>query len=313
MQLGLEEENLRYKKNNNDNEIIFKYHKNSSEIGNTNKNNNIFSQRKISIGQKRKLSKTESRDKIFFIQKDMSHKPSLDLSIANSNKNENIENNIINNINNNINLNDNEANQENKCFESNKKYNILNTNTTGIINNNPNINFDNYENKNNINGCIINNYINVTNNYLNNKYICNVCNNDINNSNNYNYNYNYNNYQEYFNNNYDKNDSINNDRNCNFIGFSQCPDKNICNYSEKQFLFGNQFKKAFFNTFNFNNNKINNYNENENLNNGTNPFDINFNNFNNENYNNNENEHQLTIREDEFIKLNNNNEDNIDL
>ena len=311
LQLGLEEENLRYKKDKNENDIIFKYHKSSTDIGNRNKNNNIFNQRKTSIGQKRKLSKVDSRDKIFFIQKDMSHKPSVDLSIQNNDKSENNENNFQNNIGVKINLIENEANQENKGFEFNNKINITNTNTTGIISNNPNINFDNYENKNNMNGCIINNFINVTNNYMNNKYICNVCNNDLNNNNN-----NYSNYQDYFNYNYnyDKNDSINNDRNYNFFGFYQCPDKNICNYPEKPFLFGNQFKKEFYNTFN--NNKINNYNDNENLNNGANPFDINFNNFNNinnENENNNENEHQLTIREDEFIKLNNNNEDNIDL
>ena len=309
LQIELEEENLKYKKDNNENEIIFKYHKNSSDIGNTSKNINLFSQRKISIGQKRKLSKVDSRDKIFVIQKDISHKPSLDLSVQNNTKSENAENNVQNNINNNINLNENETNQENKGFEFNKKNNILNANTTGIINNNP-INFDNYENKNNINGCgcIINNYINVTNNYMN---ICNVCNNDINNNN---FNYNYNNYQDYYNYNYDKNDSINNERNCNFFGFSQCPDKNICNYSEKPFLYGNQFKKDLCNPYNnLYNNKINIFNENENLNNGSNPFDINFNNFNNDNYNNNENEQQLTIRDDEFIKLNNNNEDNIDI
>ena len=121
LQLELEEENLKYKKDNNENEIIFKYHKNSSDIGNTSKNINLFSQRKISIGQKRKLSKVDSRDKIFVIQKDMSHKPSLDLSVQNNTKSENAENNVQNNINNNINLNENETNQENKGFEFNKK------------------------------------------------------------------------------------------------------------------------------------------------------------------------------------------------
>ena len=304
LQPGLEEDNLKYK---NENDTIFKYHKMSCEIGNT--NNNIFTKRKISLGQKRKLSRTDSRDKIFIIQKDISHKPSLDLSIQNNNKNENNENKNQININNNSNLNENEIYLENKGFELNKKNIISNTNSTGIINNNTNLNFDNYENKNNVNGFIINNYINVTNNYMN---ICNVCNNDINNNSN-NYNYNYNNLQDFYNYNYDKNDSINNERNFNFYGFPQCPDKNICNYSEKPFSFGNQFKKDYCNTYNFFNNKINVYNENENLNNASNPFDINFNNFNNENYNNNENEQQLTIRDDEFIKINNNNEDNIDL
>ena len=311
-ELQLDEENLNYQKDANENDIIFKFHKKSSDIRNTNENNNLFVQRKISIGKKRKLSKQDSRDKIFLIQKDISHKPSLDLSIQNNNKKEKIGNIIQNNLNNNININDKEINAENKCFENNKKNICSNANITGSINNNNQlINIDNNENKNNINGYIINNYINVTNNYMNNKYICNACNSDINN----NFIYNYNNYQDFYNYNYDKNDSINNDRNYNYFGFCQCPDKNMNNYPEKQFVFGNnQYKQNICNTFNLNNNKINNYNENENLNNGANPFDINFNNFNNDNYNynNNENEQQISIRDDEFIKLNNNNEDNID-
>ena len=144
-----------------------------------------------------------------------------------------------------------------------------------------------------MNGCIINNYINVTNNYMNNKYICNLCSNDIIN----------NNIFEPYNN--DKNDSIN-DKNYPF--FSQNNDK--YNIIDKQFFFGNQFNKDLYNNFNYSN-KINNYNENENGNNG-NPFELNFNNIPGENYNNNENEHQITVQEDEFIKFNNNNEDNLE-
>ena len=302
LQLGLEEDNLKYK-DNNENDTIFKYHKYSNDLRNSNKNNNIFSQRKISMGQKRKLSKIDSRDKIFLIQKDISHKPSLDLSIQNNNKSENNENIFQ------ANINENEINPENKGFECNRKNINLNANNAGFINNNTFINNENNENKNNLNACIINNYINVTNNYMNNKYICNFCNNDINNNNNYNYN----NCQDSYNYNYDKNDSINNDRNCNYFGFSQYPDKNIYNYPEKPVLLGNnQFKQTFYNIFNFNNNKINNYNENENLNNGANPFDINFNNFNNDNYNynNGENERQISMHEDEFVKLNNNEDNN---
>ena len=301
LQIGLEEDNLKYK-DNNENGTIFKYHKYSNDMRNTNKNNNIFSQRKISIGQKRKLSKIDSRDKIFLIQKDISHKPSLDLSIQNNNKSENNENILQTNIN------ENEINPENKGFECNRKNINSSVNNAGFINNNPFINNEINENKNNLNGCIINNYINVTNNYMNNKYICNFCSNDMNNNN-----YNYNNYQDFFNYNYDKNDSINNDRNYNYFGFSQCPDKNIYNYPEKPASLGNnQFKQTFYNIFNFNNNKINNYNENENLNNGANPFDINFNNFNNDNYNynNSESERQISIRDDEFLKLNNNEDNN---
>ena len=304
-QIGLEEENLKFKKENNENDSKFKYHKNSVDIGNLFTNNNIFNQRKNTIGQKRKLSRVDSRDKIFIIQKDISHKTSLDISSQKKIKIENNENNIQNNLNENEQCNKSlEFNKENNCSNFNNNYNNISHN----INNN-----DNIDNKNNMNGCIINNIINVTNNYMNNKYICNFCNNDMIN-NNYNYNYNYFpdlNFNGYF---CEKNDSINYDRNYNSYGFFQCPDKGF-NNGEKPVLNGNQLNKVINNNNNYSNNKINGYKENENFNNESNPFELNFNNFNNENYNNNENnenEHQITVQEDEFIKVNNNIEDNID-
>ena len=288
-QIRLEEDNLKYKKEYNENDSMFKYHKSSTDIPNSNLNDNIFSQRKTSIGQKRKSSKLDS--KIFFIKKDISLRPSMDISSQKINKdesNENIQN---------LNLKENELNQSKNNEFNNKKNNIGSHNIN-----------DNFENKNNINGCVINNYINVTNNFMNNKYICNYCNNDIIN-NNFNYNYNYGLDYNY---NYDKNDSINNDRNYSY-GFFQGPDRNIYSVVDKPFLYG-QFNKTIYNGFNYNN-RIN-YNENDNNINGTNPFELNFTNFNNENYNNNENnenEQQISIHEDEFIKVNNNNtEENID-
>ena len=332
LQMGLveEEENLKYKKENNENNI--KAQKKGADIRNLSGNNNLFIQRKTSLGQKRKLTTTDSRDQIFIIEKDKSHKPSIDISsqIININeKNDNINKNIIK-INN---LNENNTNNNNKINDNNKNNSSNVSNNNNILN--VNNNNDNNENKNNMNGCIINNYINVTNNFMNNKYICNFYSNDIFN----------NNYQDYtF---YDKNDSINNDRNFNCFGIHQCPEKSIYNL-DKSFLFGNQFNKTFYNNFNFINNRVNNYNENDINNSGTNPFELNFNNFNNENYNNNinynsnenysnninnnenfnnnynnsenynnndnynnnENEQQISIQEEEFIKLNNNN--NID-
>ena len=304
LQIGLiEEENLKYKTENIENDLIFKQNKNN--VDNISKNNNyLFNQRKTSIGQKRKLSKIDSRDKIFVIKKDASFKTSIDITSQKDNAIESNENaNKNTTYYNNINLNESDSNQTKKINENNKKNNCPNINNNNN-NNNFNVNNinDNYENKNNMNGCIINNYINVTNNYMNNKFICNFCNNDINN----------NNYPDYYN--LDKNDLINIDRNFNCLGFYQCPDKNIFN-TDKPFLFGNQFNKTSNNNFNFINNRINNYIENENCNNngsngnGTNPFELNFNNFNNEN---NENEQQISIQEEEFIKLNNNNniEDN---
>ena len=299
LQMGLlEEDNLRYKKNINENNLMPKYYKNSTDLSNLNGNNEIFGQRKTSIGQKRKLSRIDSKDKIFIIRKDTSHKASMDIPFPKVNK----ENN--DNINQNINQNDsNQINKNDECNKnknsSNANSNNSNANNNNSINNHNNNNNENGDNKNNVNGYIINNIINVTNNYMNNKYICNFCNNDINNNNYC--------YQDPFIN-VDKNDSYNNEKNINYTFF---PDKNICNPFDKTFLYANQFNKAFYNNFNFSNNKINNYNENENCINGSNPFELNFNNF--ENYNNNENEQQISIQEEEFIKLNNNNiEDNLE-
>ena len=288
----IEEDNLNYRKTSN-NDLGNKNQKNNIDQNYVDVNNDIFNQRKTSIGQKRKISRNiEPKDKIFYIKKDISHKASLDLpvqKIANQENNLNEENENVNQNNNSINLNEYDLNLNSKYNEYNKK-NINSTNSNNYPNNNHN---DNFENKNIMNGCIINNYINVTNNYMNNKFICNLCSNDIIN----------NNIFEPYNN--DKNDSIN-DRNYPF--FSQNNDK--YNIIDKQFFFGNQFNKDLYNNFNYSN-KINNYNENENGNNG-NPFELNFNNIPGENYNNNENEHQITVQEDEFIKFNNNNEDNLE-
>ena len=282
-QLGLDEDNLKYKKDSTETDKIFKSHKNSMESFNSYQNDSIFYQRKSSIGQKRKASKIDS--KIFFIKKDISHRPSLDiLSLSNDKEcNENAPN---------------EINNENELFPSknneysNKIINIGNHNSSEF-----------YENKNIMNGYVINNYINVTNNFMNNKYVCNYYNNDIiNNNSNYNYNF-----GTDFNYNFDKNDSINNDRN-NSFGYLQCPEKNIFNTIDKPFLNG-QFNKAAYNNFNYSN-RINN--ENDNNVNGTNPFELNFMNFSNENYINNENEQQISIPDEEFYKVNNNTLENIE-
>ena len=289
----MEEDNLKYRKASN-NDLVSKNNKNNLEQNNVYVNGTIFNQRKLSIGQKRKLSKNiEPKEKIFYIKKDISHKPSLDIPIQKvSNQENNINEDNVNQNNNSINLNEYDLNPNNKYNEYNKKNFNLN-NSNNFPNNNHNIN-DYCENRNIMNGCIINNYINVTNNYMNNKIICNFCSNDIINSN----------YLEPYNN--DKNDSIN-DKNCPYF-LSQNNDK--YNFIDKQFFFGNQFNKELNNNFNYNN-KIINFNENENGNNW-NPFELNFNNIPGENFNNNENEHQITVQEDEFIKFNNNNEDNLE-
>ena len=283
-QLGLDEDNLKYKKDYTETDIIFKSHKNSIESANSYQNNSIFIQRNTSIGQKRKASKIDS--KIFSIKKDISHRPSLDIpSLSNGQEcNENVPN---------------EINNENELFPNkNSEYN------NKIINIGNHNNNEFAENKNIINGYVINNYINVTNNFMNNKYICNYHNNDIIN-NNLNYNYNFGTDFNY-NYNFDKNDSINNDRNYSY-GFLQCPEKNIFNTFDKPFLNG-QFNKTAYNNLNYCN-RINN--ENDNNVNSSNPFELNFMNFSNDNYNNNENEQQISIPDEEFFKVNNT-EENID-
>lgn len=169
---GLEEEdNLKYQKETNN--YINKDNLNLEYK----KDNNSLKKSKMMIGRKRKATKScDIRDsKIFTIQKDISHRASMDNTFQK--------------------ISDNQENKDNKIYDNNNQNNNL-------------------ENKNNINGYIINNYINVTNNYMNNNYIHNVPNTDIpyynilNMINNSNANY----IQDFYNLNYDKNDLYNNDK-----------------------------------------------------------------------------------------------------
>ena len=52
-----------------------------------------------------------------------------------------------------------------------------------------------------------------------------------------------------------------------------------------------------------NNNKDNDFNENENYNNDADPFQLNFNSFSNENLINDENDRQMSVHDNDFIKL----------
>jgi len=244
---GLEEKNiLKYEKETNN--YINKDNLNLEYI----KDMNTLKQNKKIIGRKRKETKScDTRDsKIFNIQKDLSHRASMDNTFQK--------------------ISDIQENKDNKINESNNQSNNL-------------------ENKNNINGYIINNYINVTNNYMNNNYIHNVPNSDIPyyNFSNMTNNSNSNHTQDFYNLNYDKNDLYNNDK---FQNLNP-------NYH-------------FYNRSNFNScNRINNFNDYDNNNNNQNdPFELEFGYY-DKNINNNENEQQITINEEEFIKMNNNNSD----
>ena len=244
---GLEEKNiLKYEKETNN--YINKENLNLEYI----KDMNTLKQNKKIIGRKRKETKScDTRDsKIFNIQKDLSHRASMDNTFQK--------------------ISDIQENKDNKINESNNQSNNL-------------------ENKNNINGYIINNYINVTNNYMNNNYIHNVPNSDIPyyNFSNMTNNSNSNHTQDFYNLNYDKNDLYNNDK---FQNLNP-------NYH-------------FYNRSNFNScNRINNFNDYDNNNNNQNdPFELEFGYY-DKNINNNENEQQITINEEEFIKMNNNNSD----
>jgi len=276
-EIGLEEDNLGYEKLKEKNNDLLPKNYNADEIISGNLENK-------KIGLKRKLSKNfelKDMDKIFSIQKDLSHRASMDFSISKLSNTEDKRRNSFSSLRNNV-------NQDNKNCENNNLNNL---------NNNSQNNFDNFDNKNNKNNYIIHNYINVTNNYMNNNYIYNIYNPDtfnniINN--------NINGFQDSFNINYDKNDSYNNEKNQNqnFNANWQYPNK--LNYNSNY-----NFDK---NISNFNGvNKLNNFNDYDNNNND--PFKLEFGIFPDKN-NNNENEHQFSINEEEFTKSNNNNEDN---
>ena len=290
-ELGLEENNLKFKKENNDNNILPKTYKSSVNLVNVNLNN-IFEFGKI--GQKRKLSKNfDVKDRIFNIKKDMSHRPSMDISFPKLSNNEEIKDNLADNTKNNINNNLNQDINKNS-------YNV-NNNLNYINNNSEQNNLDNCE-MNNKNNFIIHNYINITNNYMSNNYFYNMnnpefINNNINNM------MMGSNIQDSYNLNYDKNDSYSNEKYNNYYGNCQYFNKNNYNFDR------NLMNVQSYNNYNY---KFNNYNDYDSSNNNQNdPFKLEFGCYPDKN-NNYECEQQMTINEeeDEFIKMNNNNEDN---
>ena len=268
---------LDYTNNFNDNSVIIKNNKISFDLSFLNANEDIFMHsNKISIGKKRKKSKNKSNkdkiDKLLNIKKEESRRPSFDLTFCKLNEKENFgDMNYLNNFG----VGENDFIYKNN---DNIRKNSLSSNRPSGINENKKKN-------------IINNVINLTNNIINNKFVYNLFNQDINN----------NCLLDFYN--MDKNDSINNEKNQGFFGNFQNQEK--YSFNDKSLFNGYQFNKMF--NSNFNMNKDNEFNENENINNEVDPFQLNFSNFSNENFiNNNENERQMSIHENDFIKLTSN-------
>jgi SHAQKYF class myb-like DNA-binding protein len=268
---------LDYTSNFNDNSVIIKNNKISFDLSFLNANEDIFMQsNKISIGKKRKKSKNKSNkdkiDKLLNIKKEESRRPSFDLTFCKLNEKENFDDmNYLNNFG---------VGENDFIYKNNDNIikNSLSSNRPSGINENKKKN-------------IINNVINLTNNIINNKFVYNLFNQDINN----------NCLLDFYN--MAKNDSINNEKNQGFFGNFQNQEK--YSFNDKPLFNGNQFNKMF--NSNFNMNKDNEFNENENINNEVDPFQLNFSNFSNENFiNNNENERQMSIHENDFIKLTSN-------
>ena len=274
-----ETENLNNKNLNLDNSIIIKNNKISFDL-NILSNDDIFIQNnKVSIGEKRKPKKLKWKNKGNKIKKVESNKPSFDFTFYKINEKENYDDmNYLNNMG----LGDNEFTipKYGNNYEINRKNSFSSYNAN-------NKQGGNAENKNNY---IINNYINVTNNIINNKYIYNVFNPEMNNNNCF---------QDLYCN--EKNDSIINEKSQFCYGF-QNQEKCFCD--GKQFLNKNEFNKIF--NSDFNENKDNDFIDNENINNEADPFKLNFNNFSYSNPFNNENENQITVHENDSIKLSDN-------
>ena len=224
------------------------------------------------LSKKRKLSNTlENKNMMNNNKKIESHRPSIDFTFNKLNEKDN-DDFVFENV----------YNQENK-------ENIFKNSSISSSTNEASSNSKEEKGKGQY---IINNVINVTNNYINQKVVYNICNKDI------------------FNNNlsldlfYNDKDYINNNeryQNQNYFKIYQSHD----NYINE-----NQFNKIF-NDFNKNNYKDNDFNEYEkkfeneidNINNNSDPFQLNFSSFSNENSQNNDNDRHESYHENEFIKI----------
>lgn len=300
LSLGLEEndntKNVKTKNNNNKNNKSAKIKKGDDEDGVYVKKNKICFDLNIlnkegnlispnNIGKKRKKGKKGKNndifnDIIFSGFKDKSHRSSFDFNFSRINEKENEDINYSFNFG----LGDNDLIFKNGNNQESMNKSYLSSKNTSSF---PNSNVENLKGK-----YIINNVINVTNNYINKQLVYNFVNNEIfNNNSNKDFDYN------------DNNDSFNNEKNqCNFGNFQS--QEKYC-FNDKPIINENQFNKIFNDV----NDKYNNFNENEyenkneNINNESDPFQLNFNSFSNDNIISNENEREMTNHENDFIKL----------
>ena len=129
-EIGLEEDNLGYEKQKEKNNDLLPKNYHADEIISGNLDNK-------KIGLKRKLSRNfemKDIDKIFSIQKDLSHRASMDFSISKLSNTEEKRYNSFNSLRNNI-------NQDNKNFENN---NLNNLNNNSQNNSDNNFDFDSF-------------------------------------------------------------------------------------------------------------------------------------------------------------------------
>ena len=266
-------DDLSYNCFNNDISFTSKNRKNSLDLSIFNDDDDDICQPKnMYISKKRKLSKKkENIGNLLNLKKIESHRPSVDLSFNKLNGKEN-EEFVFESI----------INQENKENIVKNSSNCSSTNDAS-----PNSQEEKGKSK-----YIINNVINVTNNYIKPKDIMDEFNKEIiNNTNNFLH-------DLFFN---EKNDIINNDKN----------EQNCFKDYHSQENYRNQFNQIFndFNKYNYNdNNDFNEYenkneNEDENNNKISDPFHLNFNGFSNENSSNNDIERQVSFHENDFLKL----------
>jgi hypothetical protein len=252
---------------NNKNNII------SLDLNLINEQDELYKSKNIYISKKRKLSNTiENKDKMNNNKKIESHRPSIDFTFNKLNEKD-YDDFVFENV----------YNQENK-------ENIFKNSSIGSSTNEASSNIKEEEGKNQY---IINNVINVSNNYINQKLVYNICNKDI-------FNNNLSFHDLFFN----EKDYLNNNekyRNQNYFKNYQSHDK---------YINENQFNKIFHD-FNKNNYKDNDFieienkieNESENINNNSDPFQLNFSSFSNDNSQNNDNDRHESFHENEFIKI----------
>ena len=249
---------------NNKNNII------SLDLSLINEQDELYKPKNNYISKKRKLSNTkENKDKINNMKKIESHRPSIDFTFNKNDK-------------------DNDDFAFENIYDQENKENIFKNSSISSSTNEASSNSKEEKGKSQY---IINNVINVTNNYINQKVVYNFFNKDI-------FNNNISSQELFYN---DKDDINNNEKYYNLFKNYQSNDNYI---KENQFnTIFNDFTKNNYkdNDFNSYENKIEN--ENDNINNNSDPFQLNFSSFSNDNSLNNDIDRQESVQENDYIKI----------